>query len=181
MGTLFSEEIKDLILFFLAVFLHEGGHLLAILFFGERPKELRFRLGGAEIRLDNPYLSYRKEVLIHLAGPLAGAFTSGICILILRTHPYPRLFYFLFCNLFLTALNALPIKGLDGYHALFSLLCIKKEEEEAKRILLPYHGAFSLILLFAGLFLLFSFSNPTLILFQILLTKKEKATKNLVA
>ena len=168
-------------LFFLAVLIHEGGHLLAILASGERPLGFGVGLGGAWIRLDSSFLPYRKEMRIHLAGPLAGIATALITIGIFRIRFSLPLLHFFFCNFFLSSLNLLPIKGLDGYHALFSFLCIRHSRERAMDLLIPVHTFFSLVLLISGIALWMGTKNPSLIIFWFLLAGKRKSYENLVA
>ncbi len=176
-----SDGFFEILLFLLAVLIHESGHLLAMLFLGEKPKGFRLGPGGAEIRFDVSFLPYRKEARVHLAGPLAG-FLAALCTLwILRHSPLPSLFYFFFCNVFLSTLNLLPIVGLDGYNALFCYFCIHQDRSAARDALLPFHRAFSLILFLTGIALILWEQNPSLLLFQILLHEKRKSYDFLVA
>ncbi len=151
---------------------------MALIFAGERRLFFRLRPAGAEIHFDASLLPYRKEILIHLAGPLAGIFSMGVTLLLIRARPAYDLFYFFFCNLFLTLLNLLPIKGLDGYHALFALFCLHTTPEQAARRLSPVHCFFSLFILCLGVGLLIKLKNPSLLFFYFMVTGKRKSYEN---
>lgn len=111
----------------LSVLVHEFGHALTSLIFGQKATISLTGFGGLTQR-DGPKLSAWKEFLIVLAGPLA-----GFLLFILAKEAYsflnPQnqiLQYFLtimiYANLFWTIVNLIPVQPLDGGHLLSILL-----------------------------------------------------------
>lgn len=103
----------------LACALHELGHWVAIALLGGRVRSLHLTVAGAEMELDpcRP-LSYGREVLAALAGPVVNLFLVWISV---RTGRY----LFAGLNLCFGLLNLLPIRPLDGGRALFYALAIR--------------------------------------------------------
>ena len=91
----------------LASVIHEGGHLLAMLLCRVQPTECILGLFGMRIHLPNHLRSYRQNVWIALAGPLANVLSAGV--LALFSMPVA-----VAVHLWLAALNLLPVTVLDG-------------------------------------------------------------------
>ena len=80
-----------------AVLCHEAGHLVAMRAFGVRPNKVLIGAGGAKIHIAEPYLPYRKELIIFLAGPLANLFLAAAAWLVFFLRPpSEKVLYFLF-------------------------------------------------------------------------------------
>lgn len=123
-----------------AAALHECGHLLAARLLGIRLRLLELDLIGARLYPAVALPSYRAELYLALAGPLASLllalflpFSTPFC-LALRT-----------ATLSLALFNLLPIEGFDGGRALFALAATLLSPERARRLLA---GATYLMLLF---------------------------------
>lgn len=104
---------------FVSVMVHELGHALTALFFGQKAKIELFGLGGVTQRKGPPLRKWQ-EFLIVLAGPLFGfalAFLSLMILVRMKDQNSP-LFYALsigyVVNLFWTILNLFPVLPLDG-------------------------------------------------------------------
>lgn len=105
-----------------SVLIHEFGHALTAIAFGQRAKIELMALGGMTYRKGPKRLQLWKEFLIVLNGPLAGFCLSGIAWVFLRAlqanHPESLLTYVaevtFYINLFWTILNLLPVQPLDG-------------------------------------------------------------------
>ncbi len=178
---LFSKSDRtDALLFLSAVALHEAGHLIALLSFRCRIENFTLSLAGAKIETKDPYLSYKKEARVFLAGPLAGLFGCLLAWFSLRLHFTKGGMLFFSFNLLLALFNLLPIKGLDGGGALFSLLCHYGEEEAAQRVMNLLHCLSLALLLAASLWILEREKNGSLLLLTVALmaggTKRKKAT-----
>lgn len=115
------------IVILISVLIHEYGHALTALLFGQEAEISLVGLGGVTKR-EGPKLARWKEFMIVLDGPLAGLMLSLIAYQLLGlmgTHK-PMLSYGLEVavnvNLFWTILNLLPVLPLDGGHLMRILL-----------------------------------------------------------
>lgn len=128
-----------------AVLLHEGGHLFGFCLLGEPMPQPLAVLAGLTLTPRVP-LSYRRELLIALLGPLANL---AVAIPLLTvggaTSPTAMLGA---VHLFTALSNLLPLPGTDGDRALFDLLALSLPLGAAEGV---RHG----VRLFAFLFLLF--------------------------
>lgn len=132
---MFCASMREVVLFAAAAVCHEIGHLAALRAFEVRPEQFAVGAAGAKICIAAPYLSYRKEILLYLAGPAANLAAACGAYLTFRFFlPSEEVLYFLFCNGLLAGLNLLPIWGLDGEKALYSLLCLFSSPAVAKRV-----------------------------------------------
>lgn len=111
-----------------SVLIHEYGHALTALAFGQEAEINLVGLGGLTKR-QGPHLPRWKEFLIVLNGPLAGFalfFLAYFLLPLLGGSKRPLLTYALHIavnvNLFWTLLNLLPVLPLDGGHLLRILL-----------------------------------------------------------
>ena len=76
------------------------------------------------IRADVPELrlmSYRREIIIAAAGPLAGIVTAGCAAVTARFFDVTGLNYFIGINLVVSAINLIPVYPLDGGRIVLSL------------------------------------------------------------
>ncbi len=101
-----------------ASLLHECGHLLALLWFGHKPREIAFGVFGMRI-LQSPErpLSYGRQAVVSVAGPLVNA-VCALTLLCTGVSPEAALVHTALC-----LFNLLPIAPLDGGQALLALLC----------------------------------------------------------
>ena len=106
----------------ISVLIHEFGHALTAVAFGQKAEISLVGMGGLTTRRGEK-LSKWKDFIIVLNGPLAGlclAFLSYLLIGYLNEKMHPLLRYALMIslevNIFWTILNLLPILPLDGGH-----------------------------------------------------------------
>ena len=111
-----------------AALLHEGGHLLFLRIFRVYVEGISFTAFGAEIRADTRYLSYGKDIICTLAGPLLNILAAYI---LARTA---GAYLSAGANLLQGCFNLLPLTGLDGARALHLLLCRLMDPVRADRI-----------------------------------------------
>lgn len=154
-------DLHWLLLLGLAAAVHESGHLLALLAFGSRARELRFRLSGMEIRYSQDRLTYGKEAAVALAGPgINLLFAAALAPLALRAGS-TLLFLWIGCHAALAAFNLIPALPLDGGRALNSFLCVFWPQA-GPQIIEAFGKAAGIVLLALGLYVLLRFRNPTL-------------------
>lgn len=112
-----------MIVIFASVLIHEFGHALTAVAFGQRARIDLTGFGGLTQRR-GPAISSWKDFMIVLNGPLAGVLLCCICYFLL-TRPVtysPNVHYllqlFFAANIFWTGVNLIPVQPLDGGHLL---------------------------------------------------------------
>lgn len=142
-----------------ASFMHEGGHLLAMLLTDTKPS--RIFLGGFGMRIELshvPALSYRKAAYIAAGGPLESAVAAAVMFVCGAGETA-------WIHLLLCALNVLPISPLDGGQVLYALLQQRLSPERVQRITGITALCFLLPLTVLSLYLLqYSRYNATLLI-----------------
>lgn len=109
------------LIIFISVLIHEFGHALTAVFFGQSAKIALIALGGVT-SYQGGKISFWKQFLIVLNGPLFGFFLFVFATLLLRAKgdwsEFPTIYFGLkitqIANLFWTVVNLLPIMPLDG-------------------------------------------------------------------
>ncbi len=100
---------------FAAVLIHEASHIIAARLCGGSVSSVDIRIFG--IRVDIPELrlmSYRREIIIAAAGPLAGIVTAGCAAMTANLFDISGLGYFVGINFVISAINMIPVYPLDG-------------------------------------------------------------------
>ncbi len=154
---------------FIAVVLHEMSHILATRLCGGTISSIDVRIFG--IRAEVPeleYMSYKREIIIAAAGPLAGILTALCAAVTAKVFGDVNLNYFIGINVVISAINLIPVYPLDGGRivlagslSLFSLKCAYV----VSRILSFFAilGLFSLCVFLAC----FESLNPSLVIFSL--------------
>lgn len=105
--------------FFLAVALHECGHLVLMRACGVGVERITVLPFGVDIKPESTLTSYTSDVLVSLGGIAANLCGMGVSALLPSDGGGGAFFS---ANLALALLNALPIRGLDGGYALEKIL-----------------------------------------------------------
>ena len=174
MGVLYYFDPLDLFTsFFMAILLHEMGHILALLVYGVPVRQFRLELSGAVLVTGS--MDYRREIICSIAGPLANLLAQGLY----GTYPV-----FAFACLLLATINLLPIYPLDGGRILRATLLLHHSESQMMTILYKtalYTAVFLLVIgtslsLFfhAGIWPLLSCSLLFIRFFQTYCSEKKK-------
>lgn len=95
---------------------HEMGHLFALCLTGTHVKQISFTEFGVKIRADTQYLSYGRELLCVLAGPLSNIILAFVLARTMQAYLLAG------SNLMQGVFNLLPISGLDGIRVLHLLI-----------------------------------------------------------
>ena len=120
---------KNYILALLFSALHETGHILALLFFGRKPKEITLGIMGIRIEMNNAMLSYRQECIVALAGPAVNL----VLAVIFAFTDMSGLPFAVNAGLFIV--NILPVKTLDGGRFINNLILSRSDAEKAVKIM----------------------------------------------
>ncbi len=116
-------------------FLHELGHAFAAKVLSVRIRSVTLYPFGADMMLDSTFISYNKEIVISLCGPLVNIVSAFAASKMISLGADVRSFLIL-TNLTLAFTNLLPISGLDGGTVLKSLLSLLFTENTSERIIL---------------------------------------------
>lgn len=144
--------------------LHECGHLAALRVFHCTVESIT--IGPAGIRIDQKDLplSYGKECVVSLCGPLVNLLCMAVCLIGKRFSPAFSLPLALNTGLFV--INMLPIEPLDGGRILRMLLLMKTSPEKAEKVLEASQTVIVILLIAVLLLsLIFGFVNTSFVLF----------------
>lgn len=122
MGVL-QWELRAVVIFLVAVFVHELGHVLAMkLFHFKNLKMLFIPLVGGMARGDPDDLDAGKSAAVLLAGPVMGLLGGTAAAGLLAVTDQPDLVTFAWISLYLNVFNLMPLVPLDGGHFVSELL-----------------------------------------------------------
>lgn len=110
--------MRESLLFLLAAFLHELGHILCAWRMRIPLTGWSVRMCGAFLNFDFSRTSYWREGCVHLAGAGMGLLTAALAIVVFGESAA----YFSGISVVLAAVNLLPIRGFDGGGVLHCLL-----------------------------------------------------------
>lgn len=131
----------------IAALVHEAGHIIMLRLVGGHVTEFRLELTGAAIYYNEAELSYPREMMTALAGPVSGILfayiTSTLGMELLAG-----------VSLSLSAFNLLPCTALDGGRALHALLAAAVDAHRASQALKAVSIAISLCILLLGIYVL---------------------------
>lgn len=103
-----------------AAAVHEMGHFLMLRRFHVPVLQLRLTLFGAEMEMESTCLSYGRELLVTLAGPLANLLCAAA--LLCLAHRNADWYAPAGAHLVLAGFNLMPIRPLDGGRTIQILL-----------------------------------------------------------
>ncbi len=141
---------------FSAAILHECGHLTALLLMGEPLPFFRARQFGFLMTPQSDLLSYRREVILCMLGPLFNLLAALALVPVLQKGGGEPAFCFFAINILTAFFNLLPITGFDGGRCLAALSAMLLSPRAAHTLCSLVSLAFSLIFYFFSLFLFFS-------------------------
>ncbi len=148
----------------LPVFLHEAAHLIGLLFFGKKPRKIRFSLVGIGVEGGREQLTRKQEIWVLFLGPGVNL----VCFLLLALllgKKNPALAASLAApHLVLGLWNLLPMRITDGGR-LLELILVRFFSYDTLRRFFFWLSFFLLLFLLALAFLLLFQGQPSLTLF----------------
>ena len=136
----------------LSAVIHELGHFLGIVFMGSKITGLRLELTGAAINYNNTKVSYLGEAVVAFLGPFFGLIFAFIAAAFSENHE--DLLLISGMSFYLSLLNLLPARNLDGGRILVSLLSWLKNEYFAERVVIVSSCLTSFAMLVLGSYIL---------------------------
>lgn len=127
---------SNLILFnILSAVIHETGHLLSMVIFGETPEKIELTPFGMKIKKNRAdSMGFTGEIVTALAGPLMNFMFAGILFTAGKVFQLD-LSQLMTVNIIIGSLNLLVCEPLDGYRAVKYLMLKKISEEKTEKIL----------------------------------------------
>ncbi len=164
----------------ISALIHEAGHLTALKLIGIKTADVYGHFSGFRIKYHG-MLSYSKEIIILLSGPLANLIIYLVTIPMTNAmNGYLQIFGFI--NLVTAISNMLPIEGFDGYGILYNFMLLKDQGNHIRLIEL-FSLFLTIALTFFSLYLINKFGNGYWIFgifFFMTMSKLVKTKKNTV-
>lgn len=158
--------------------IHESGHLLLMLHYGDRINYVELGIFGMRIEKEGTALSYKKEALIAMGGIILNLICVVISVAGFLLTGKEGFMIFAVVNGFIALINMLPVKILDFGRCLISLLNEKYGEEKSSRITQMLSAVFtlifSLVCIFYCVFIRLNFSFIAVTLYLNIITFKKK-------
>lgn len=113
---------------------HESGHIIAMLFFGERIQGIGFSAVGIKIdKFGVTALSYRQETVVSLAGIIANCLLAAVAFGCRAVFSFKPAGDIAAVSLMVGGFNLLPVDSLDGARALkFALMsCVPERQADS--------------------------------------------------
>lgn len=149
---------------FIAVFLHEMGHFLALKLLRVKKIEISFILASIKISV-NEQMNPKKSAIISIFGPLINLIFSSFVFV-----DCYYLKHFGAANIILFTFNMLPISNLDGGDILKYILCLKFKANGGTIFTVVSFIILSAFVAPLGVFFIYKYNNPTILLVCIYLT-----------
>lgn len=131
--TLILDESGVSAVALLCCIIHEAGHIICLLAFGEKPKKIELSFYGIKLeRTELPRIKSIDEIAVYASGPAANFVLSAL--LFVAADKLPNLKTAALISLCVGLFNLIPCRPLDGGNILFALLCRAAEQERAEKI-----------------------------------------------
>ena len=152
LGLGFFAGIKQFLIYFFVVLIHEFSHYTVAKKLGYKLKNMYLMPYGICLNFNNSEFYANDELKIAIAGPVVNIMLSIFCVCLWWCFPssYYYLDYFCFCNLVLGLFNLIPCFPLDGGRILVWFLSKNTNKQSAikKTIILNYILCIFLIVMF---------------------------------
>ena len=170
-----TDRAEILLIFYFSALLHETGHLIAAKLLGIKIKEIKIDFSGARICMEERLVSYKKELILSLSGPLVNFICVTACIaafVLLKLSPEELtartgalllegeqscvgyVGFFALSSFLQGAVNLLPIRTLDGGRMLYCIIAMIFNESIAERVIDVFSALSALVLWTVALYLM---------------------------
>lgn len=173
----FSDE-KIVLMSLFSSLIHESGHLLLMLFFGDRINYIELGVFGMRIEKEGTLLSYKKEALTAMGGIILNVISLLLSLSVFFITKKDGFLLFAAVNGFVALINMLPVRILDFGRCLKCLLNEKYSEEKSDRIMMLLSAAFTVVFstvcIIYCIFVSLNFSFIAVSLYLNIITFKKK-------
>lgn len=139
-------EEKVVLMSFFASCLHETGHLVLMLFSGDRINYVELGIFGMRIERQGTLICYKKEALCAMGGIAANVLAAMFSAVLYISTEKVGFILFSIVNIFVAAVNMVPVRILDFGRFLHLMMCEKRGVEKADEIIRRVSFVFALIL-----------------------------------
>ena len=129
-----SQGVLYSVMFFYAVMIHELAHIVFLAYFGGKIQRVSVYPFGIDILADTHALSYKKEIVVALAGCSANLTHALIGCIIFYFSPSPYLLFFIISHLAPALFNLIPLSCFDGGRAVRLMLYDSFDIDTAYRL-----------------------------------------------
>ena len=175
-SMLISDRFYIIGIYVLAAAFHEIGHLVAAKLLKIEVEEIRFGFSGIRIVTDSRLVSYKRELLLALAGPLfnlaaffgilLGFECLGAGSVFLRAEGFMRgesdllgaVGFFALSSLVQAIMNLLPVKTFDGGRIIYCAIADKLGQRAAEQVIDIFSALSAVILWALALYLMLRIS-----------------------
>lgn len=127
----------DAVFFYISVgaaLMHELAHIIGLKLYHVKVERISIYPFGVAIKADTSALSYRREMIVAVSGPVMSLLLSVISFVFWNNGGGIYLFAFCVSNFLFFCINIFPVKGLDGGRLLLSALMMKLDISAALRV-----------------------------------------------
>lgn len=139
-------EEKVVLMSFCASCLHETGHLIMMLISGDKINYVELGVFGMRIERQGSLICYKKEALCAMGGIAVNILAAIFSALLYINSEKGSFILFSLVNIFVAAVNMLPVRILDFGRFIHLILCEKRGVEKADEIIGRVSFVFALIL-----------------------------------
>ena len=152
-----------------AAALHEAAHFCAVSACGGKIKRVDIGFLSAEIIYGGEKMTLKSEIGNSLSGIAVNTALSAAAYFVYTITGDVRAAFFSLCNASLAAVNLLPIRGLDGFNALYAFLQLKFDANKAYSVCRKTSAVFVFVLAAVSFYAVIEtgFNTSVILLFMI--------------
>lgn len=142
--------------------IHEAGHIICLLIFGEQPASVELSFYGIKLERKEPsILTVPEELAVYIAGPAMNIILSAALFLFAAEQEGIKTAAVI--SLCVGAFNLIPCSPLDGGNVLLHLISLFTDSEKAEKLSSDISVIILIPMAVSGIIMLFKSGNITLI------------------
>lgn len=146
----------------LCCIIHEAGHIICLLALGEKPKKIELSFYGIKLeRTELPCIKGAEEIAIYISGPATNIVLAALFFLL--SGIWQGMKTAAVISLLVGAFNMIPCRPLDGGNVMFAFIGFFLNKEKTEKICKTVSVGVLLPLITAGVAMMITNGNITLI------------------